>query len=44
MPITALNHYLLVSKNLERTKNFYQQVLGLEARRGGPISAFPATG
>jgi catechol 2,3-dioxygenase-like lactoylglutathione lyase family enzyme len=30
MPITELNHFLLVAKNLERTKNFYQQVLGLE--------------
>jgi catechol 2,3-dioxygenase-like lactoylglutathione lyase family enzyme len=30
MPITELNHYLLVAKDLERTRNFYQQVLGLE--------------
>jgi len=30
MPITELNHFLLVAKNLERTKDFYQQVLGLE--------------
>ena len=30
MPITELNHFLLVAKDLERTKNFYQQVLGLE--------------
>ena len=30
MPITELNHYLLVAKNLERTKNFYCNVLGLE--------------
>jgi catechol 2,3-dioxygenase-like lactoylglutathione lyase family enzyme len=30
MPITELNHYLLVAKDLERTKDFYQQVLGLE--------------
>ena len=30
MPITGLNHFLLVAKDLERTKNFYQQVLGLE--------------
>ena len=30
MPVTALNHYLIVSKNLERSKKFYQQVLGLE--------------
>ena len=30
MPITELNHYLLVAKDLERTKSFYQDVLGLE--------------
>jgi catechol 2,3-dioxygenase-like lactoylglutathione lyase family enzyme len=30
MPITELNHFLLVAKNLERTKDFYQKVLGLE--------------
>ena len=30
MPVTALNHYLIVSKNLERSKKFYQSVLGLE--------------
>jgi catechol 2,3-dioxygenase-like lactoylglutathione lyase family enzyme len=30
MPVTELNHYLLVAKDLERTRDFYQQVLGLE--------------
>src|SRR5690349_2436611 len=30
MPITAINHYLVVSKNLERSKKFYQDVLGLD--------------
>jgi catechol 2,3-dioxygenase-like lactoylglutathione lyase family enzyme len=30
MPITELNHFLLVAKDLERTKDFYQRVLGLE--------------
>ena len=30
MPITSLNHYLIVSKNLERSRKFYEQVLGLE--------------
>jgi catechol 2,3-dioxygenase-like lactoylglutathione lyase family enzyme len=30
MPITSLNHFLLVAKDLERTKDFYQRVLGLE--------------
>ena len=30
MPVTAINHYLVVSKNLERSKKFYQKVLGLD--------------
>ena len=30
MPITGLNHYLIVSKNLERSKKFYQDVLGMQ--------------
>ena len=30
MALTELNHYLLVAKNLERTKKFYCDVLGLE--------------
>jgi catechol 2,3-dioxygenase-like lactoylglutathione lyase family enzyme len=30
MPLTELNHYLLVAKNLERTKDFYCNVLGME--------------
>ena len=30
MPITELNHFLLVAKNLEKTKKFYEKVLGLE--------------
>jgi catechol 2,3-dioxygenase-like lactoylglutathione lyase family enzyme len=30
MPVTGLNHYLIVAKNLERTKKFYQDVLGLD--------------
>ena len=30
MPVTALNHYLIVSKNLERSKKFYENVLGME--------------
>ena len=29
MPLTELNHYLLVAKNLERTRKFYQDVLGM---------------
>ena len=30
MPLTGLNHYLIVSKNLERSKKFYQDVLGMQ--------------
>ena len=30
MPVTSLNHYLIVSKNLERSKKFYENVLGLK--------------
>lgn len=30
MPLTELNHYLLVARNLERTRKFYQKVLGLQ--------------
>src|SRR3954467_3082717 len=30
MPVTSLNHYLIVSKNLERSKQFYENVLGLK--------------
>jgi catechol 2,3-dioxygenase-like lactoylglutathione lyase family enzyme len=30
MPITELNHYLLVAKDLEKTRKFYEKVLGLE--------------
>jgi catechol 2,3-dioxygenase-like lactoylglutathione lyase family enzyme len=30
MPVTGLNHYLIVSKNLERSRKFYQEVLGME--------------
>jgi catechol 2,3-dioxygenase-like lactoylglutathione lyase family enzyme len=30
MPLTGLNHYLVVSKNLERSKKFYQEVLGMQ--------------
>jgi catechol 2,3-dioxygenase-like lactoylglutathione lyase family enzyme len=40
MPITELNHYLLVAKNLERTKKFYQQVLGLKLAQR-PDFGFP---
>jgi len=30
MPVTGLNHYLIVSKNLERSKDFYRKVLGMQ--------------
>ena len=41
MPITELNHYLLVAKNLEKTKKFYQHVLGLEIASERPDFGFP---
>src|ERR1044071_7028827 len=41
MPITALNHFLLVSKNLERTKDFYCRVLGFEVAAERPDFGFP---
>ena len=41
MPITALNHFLLVSKDLERTKDFYCKVLGFEVAKERPDFGFP---
>ncbi|HUQ75827.1 MAG TPA: VOC family protein [Burkholderiales bacterium] len=41
MPITELNHFLLVAKDLERTKDFYCRVLGLEIDRERPDFGFP---
>src|SRR3982750_3890217 len=41
MPITELNHFLLVAKDLERTKNFYRDVLGLEVAKERPDFGFP---
>jgi len=41
MPITELNHYLLVAKNLEKTRDFYQKVLGLEISPERPDFGFP---
>jgi len=41
MPVTELNHYLLVAKNLEKTKNFYQKVLGLKLASERPDFGFP---
>jgi catechol 2,3-dioxygenase-like lactoylglutathione lyase family enzyme len=41
MPITELNHYLLVAKNLEKTRDFYQKVLGMEVAAERPDFGFP---
>jgi catechol 2,3-dioxygenase-like lactoylglutathione lyase family enzyme len=41
MPITELNHYLLVARDLERTRDFYQKVLGLELAAERPDFGFP---
>lgn len=41
MPITELNHYLLVARNLEKTKKFYEDVLGLKIARERPAFGFP---
>ena len=41
MPVTELNHYLLVAKNLEKTKKFYEKVLGLKLAKERPDFGFP---
>jgi catechol 2,3-dioxygenase-like lactoylglutathione lyase family enzyme len=41
MPVTELNHYLLVARNLEKTKKFYQTVLGLKLASERPDFGFP---
>ena len=41
MPVTSLNHFLLVAKDLERTKDFYCRVLGMEIDRARPDFGFP---
>ena len=41
MPVTSLNHFLLVAKDLERTKDFYQRVLGMEVDAARPDFGFP---
>ena len=41
MPITELNHFLLVAKDLEKTRDFYQKVLGLEIATERPDFGFP---
>jgi catechol 2,3-dioxygenase-like lactoylglutathione lyase family enzyme len=30
MPLTGLNHYLVVSRNLDRSRKFYEDVLGMQ--------------
>jgi catechol 2,3-dioxygenase-like lactoylglutathione lyase family enzyme len=39
--ITELNHFLLVSKDLKRTKDFYCKVLGFEIAKERPDFGFP---
>jgi catechol 2,3-dioxygenase-like lactoylglutathione lyase family enzyme len=39
--ITEINHFLLVSKDLERTKDFYCDVLGFEVASERPDFGFP---
>ena len=41
MPVTELNHYLIIASDLERTKNFYCDVLGFEVM---PRPDFPFPG
>jgi len=41
MPVTELNHYLLVAKNLEKTRRFYEDVLGMKIARERPDFGFP---
>ena len=41
MPLTELNHFLLVAKDLERTKDFYCRVLGMEVDKQRPDFGFP---
>lgn len=40
MPVTSLNHYLIVSKNLERSRKFYEDVLGMKVAER-PDFGFP---
>src|SRR3954462_5565151 len=41
MPVTELNHYLLIAEDLERTKDCYCEVLGFEVM---PRPEFPFPG
>src|SRR5688572_24754434 len=41
MPVTELNHFLLVAKDLEKTRKFYQEVLGMQIASERPDFGFP---
>jgi catechol 2,3-dioxygenase-like lactoylglutathione lyase family enzyme len=41
MPVTELNHFLLVAKDLEKTRKFYQDVLGMQIASERPDFGFP---
>ena len=43
MPLGGLQHYTIEPSDLEKTKDFYCDVLGLE-KATGRRSIFPATG
>ena len=43
MPAMSLNHYTILARDLEATKNFYTDVVGLTVGDRPPL-AFPATG
>ncbi len=40
MPAESLNHYTIQARDLEKTKNFYEQIVGLKAGDRPPL-AFP---
>lgn len=40
MPALALNHYTIVVRDLERTKDFYEEIVGLKTGDRPPL-AFP---
>ena len=41
MPVTELNHFLLVAKDLEKTRKFYEDVLGMQIASERPDFGFP---
>ena len=40
MPAESLNHYTIQARDLEKTKNFYEEIVGLKAGDRPPL-AFP---